>query len=276
MAVKPPLGMVPNPAHPLSNGLVSALLFNNSYTDYMGATPGSGLTGNPCASVGPDGSAILSQIISTGEGSPPSPCAVYFPPSSHVPPNNGCPITVMAGCMSLDPFDTATGATGENDNEQRLISYGDSNGNVLGFGITTLNAATPGEPSLFWTALGDHVDSVFSNELTGFAASQWMIIGCSQSAANARTFFKDGVFETNTQQAWTTAAIDYTAGLQVGDGNWNGGDGGCYWNGYISWIIVWLRALSQAEMLEVYNTPFVMFGSYSPPGVLQVDEAIGA
>ena len=260
---KPYPGMTLNRNNPLAQDLASAFLFNNSLVDVCGSSY-VGYSAVPIQAAGPDGYAV--QPISAGDPGYLNPRGIFYSvPSDKKPSIYSAPITIMARVMTSD--------LGGSLNEQRIINYGNLNNKVMGFGFAANGFSSNGQ-CLFFSPLGDHVGSCQSTVFTDFAANVWTTVGVSQSAASARKFFKDGVFESNSfNTSIGASSIDPSATVYVGGGNWNGGDGGCWWVGLISYVMVWLRALTNDEMTSVMNNPFQMFGG--GPGLLKVNASVG-
>lgn len=276
-AVKPPLGTPVNQRHPLAQGLVSAFLFNNSYADYCGS-PYSG-PAQSFVTLGPDGNAVVApgdDGYGDGNGGLPNPSAIYY--ASPMPATVGTPLTIMAR-----GFLATTATNCEGCNEFTLVSFGADNSvsgdrsgyGYIGFGITTQYYGT-GVSGLFLSQEGDHVTGPVTSEIQNFPLGQWTTMGVSLDGARSNsiaTFFKDGVFESQPGYGSSPLLIDPTYGVSVGSGIWNHGDGGVTWTpGYFSWVLIWLRALSQAEMLSVYANPFQMIGG--GPGALRTSVRI--
>ena len=261
LAQKPTSGTALNSSNELSNGLVSALLFNGTTADYLSvSTQGvSNVPGYYAFGVtDPNGDAAM--WLNEQSGAAYSNGSIAYNAPSSVQPSGKGAFTVMAFVNTMDVGTSE--AEGSGNNEQDLLQYGEGgiNGSTWNFGL-----AYNGHIGLFVSDLPDHYGSTITSQLgvtagPAFANNTWMVIGVSQASGGAQTFFKDGYFEGGYSYPGSTAPYSQ---FYVGDGMWDEGagqnDGGNSWYGAVSYILVWNRALNQTEMASVYANPYQMW-----------------
>lgn len=277
VAQKPSSGTALNSSNELSNGLVSALLFNGTTADQLAvATQGTSNVPAYSAFGTTDSSGDAAMWLNDNAGTAWQGGSVAYNAPTSVQPSGKSGFTVMAFVTSMDVG--ISEAMGTGNNEQDILQYGEgqTGGSTWNFGL-----AYNGHIGLFVSDLPDHYGSTITSQLgitsgPAFANNTWMVIGVSQQSGGAQTFFKDGYFEGGYSYAGST--VPYSQ-FYVGDGMWDEGagqeDGGNSWFGKVSYILVWNRALNQAEMASIYANPYQMWTSSGTLFVLSTPVDVG-
>lgn len=230
--LKPPVGCLINPAHPLSVGMAGCWVFNE----------GSGSTANDSSGNGNHGSIVGGPVWTdnglTLDGSNDRiECTNPFLPRF----SNALSSTVAFRCKVL----SAPAARG-------MLYCGASGFNSLGKGLSVrIQSASTAR---FAYTIADGVGTGNrTNEAVGPAINSWVSHVFSYSAVDfLGTCYVDGAFSGQGNYA---GEVDVTNTYQLFIGyNENG-----YINADLSDVMIWNRALSAAEIASLYADPYQMF-----------------